>query len=141
MIEGISLGQISAALAFVLALWGSIELVVKKISTPFKKIEETINTVDKKVDTLAENYFQQMKILKDSQAAMIRDKIKNYYFKEAVKNKCITAQDHEVVNTLYESYTDLGGNGLITKEMDFINGLPIVDELPKKSTRKKTTIK
>lgn len=140
MPEGITLGQIAAWLAFFLGLLGSIETIVKRLSAPFKKIEDTINAVDEKVDTLAESYFKQMKVLNDAQATMIRDKINNYYFKEAVKNQCITSKDYEVVNTLYESYKALGGNGIIKTEMEFINGLTVVDELPvKKTTRKKTT--
>ncbi len=65
--------------------------------------------------------------MKEAMKALMRDRILQacrYHF----KNGCITTVDLQVLNALYESYHDLGGDGLVTELVKRVNKLKIVIE-------------
>ena len=57
--------------------------------------------------------------------ALIRDRIHGYYFRKCTERGYITPIEVQIVEELYKNYKEMGGNGLIAKEMDTILGLPI----------------
>ena len=57
--------------------------------------------------------------------ALIRDRIHGYYFRKCMEKGYITPIELEILEQLYNNYVSLGGNGMITKEMETLRKLPI----------------
>ena len=57
--------------------------------------------------------------------ALIRDRIHGYYFRKCMEKGYITPIELEILEQLYDNYVSLGGNGMITKEMETLRKLPI----------------
>ena len=60
--------------------------------------------------------------------ALLRDKINGYYFEKCNTRGFITPTELEIVTALYDSYHKLGGNGLITREIEIINKFPVFED-------------
>lgn len=59
--------------------------------------------------------------------ALIRDRIHGYYFRKCTEKGYITPIELEIVEELYKNYVGMGGNGMITREMETLRNLPIHD--------------
>ena len=59
--------------------------------------------------------------------ALIRDRIHGYYFRKCTEKGYITPIELEIVEELYKNYDSMGGNGMITREMETLRNLPIHD--------------
>ena len=57
--------------------------------------------------------------------ALIRDRIHGYYFRKCMERGYITPIELEILEQLYNNYVALGGNGMISKEMETLRKLPI----------------
>lgn len=103
--ENITIGQIAVALAFVIALWGSIETISKKVSALNKKtMEDALKPTNQKLDNLTE----QIKSV-DLNAT------KNYLV-SALFDAETGHTDPIAISRLYEQYEHyikLGGNSYI----------------------------
>ena len=108
--EKITIGQIAVALAFIVALWGSIETISKKISKAFdasldkklKPLEDKIDKIEKKVNDV------DMNATKNFLLARI----------EETKHGGIDDITRMRVLEQWEHYKSLGGNSFITGELD-----------------------
>ena len=118
MIENITLGQIAVALAFAVSFIASAQTLAKKLTSPLTSIEG-------KVDSLAEETRKHFRLLDEANSALIHDRIEACYYRKAVERGFITMDDYKTVTRLYESYRESGGNGVVAKEMEYINSLPI----------------
>jgi hypothetical protein len=108
--EKITIGQIAVALAFIVALWGSIETISKKISKAFdasldkklKPLEDKIDKLDQKVNTVDMNAT------------------KNFLLARIEETKHGGIDDITRMRMLeqYEHYKALGGNSFIAGEME-----------------------
>lgn len=97
-----------------ITLYKNIHEIKEKLKEPEVRQTERILAVEKKTDALAE-----------AMCALLRVEINNIFTK-ANDDGYITSDNFEIVTKLYESYHNLGGNGVITKEMAIIDGLQIV---------------
>lgn len=93
--ENITLGQVAAALAFIVGLIGSIKYISKEIKN---KIDETLNPINKKIDNL------ELSMTKSHLTDFINDLEHN-----VPKSQIQKLNAHE----LYDKYTGLGGNSYI----------------------------
>ena len=59
--------------------------------------------------------------------ALIRDRIHGYYFRKCTDKGYITPIELEIVEELYKNYESMGGNGMISREMETLRSLPIHD--------------
>lgn len=108
--EKITIGQIAVALAFIVALWGSIETISKKISKAFdasldkklKPLEDKIDKIDKKVNDV------DMNATKNFLLARIEE-TKHGGIDEITRMRMLEQWEH---------YKTLGGNSFITGEME-----------------------
>ena len=59
--------------------------------------------------------------------SLIRDRINCFYFQKCSDRGFITPIELEIVEQLYKSYSAMGGNGMISREMEIIRKLPVFD--------------
>lgn len=59
--------------------------------------------------------------------SLIRDRINCFYFQKCTDRGFITPIELEIVEQLYSSYSAMGGNGMISREMEIIRKLPVFD--------------
>lgn len=108
--DNITLGQISVAIAFIVALVGG----VKYILTDMKKItERALKPTNDKIDNMEKNL--KYEIQKSDLNAT-----KNYLVSTLhdIKNVGISDISKQRFFEQYEHYKDLGGNSYITNEVD-----------------------
>lgn len=112
----------SAGLAALISLFKNIGEIKKKLNEPNEKQDKRISDLEETIThTVTIDKFD---ILVVGMACLLRDGINNH-FAEANKNGYISARELEVIESMFESYTALGGNGVIKHEMDIIRQLPI----------------
>ena len=112
----------SAGLAALISLFKNIGEIKKKLNEPNEKQDKRISDLEETIThTVTIDKFD---ILVVGMACLLRDGI-NAHFDEANKNGYISARELEVIENMFESYTALGGNGVIKHEMDIIRQLPI----------------
>ena len=112
----------SAGLAALISLFKNIGEIKKKLNEPNEKQDKRISDLEEAIThTVTIDKFE---VLVVGMACLLRDGI-NDHFDEANKNGCISARELEVIESMFESYTALGGNGVIKHEMDIIRQLPI----------------
>lgn len=108
--EEITIGQVAVFLAFIVALWGSIETISKKISKAFdssldkklKPLEDKIDKIEKKVNDVDMNAT------------------KNYLLAriEETKHSGIDEVTRMRLLEQWEHYKALGGNSFIAGELE-----------------------
>lgn len=108
--ENITIGQIAVTLAFLVALWASVETIIKKVSKAFdssldkklKPLEEKIDKIDKKVDSVDLNAT------------------KNFLLARIEEAKTERLDDITRMRVLeeWEHYKALGGNSFISGEIE-----------------------
>lgn len=112
----------SAGLAALISLFKNIGEIKKKLNEPNEKQDKRISELEETIThTVTIDKFD---VLVVGMACLLRDGINNH-FAEANKNGYISARELEVIESMFESYTALGGNGVIKHEMDIIRQLPI----------------
>ena len=112
----------SAGLAALISLFKNIGEIKKKLNEPNEKQDKRISELEETIThTVTIDKFE---VLVVGMACLLRDGINNH-FAEANKNGYISARELEVIESMFESYTALGGNGVIKHEMDIIRQLPI----------------
>lgn len=112
----------SAGIAALISLFKNIGEIKKKLNEPNEKQDKRISDLEETIThTVTIDKFD---ILVVGMACLLRDGINNH-FAEANKNGYISARELEVIESMFESYTALGGNGVIKHEMDIIRQLPI----------------
>lgn len=112
----------SAGLAALISLFKNIGEIKKKLNEPNEKQDKRISDLEETIThTVTIDKFD---VLVVGMACLLRDGINNH-FAEANKNGYISARELEVIESMFESYTALGGNGVIKHEMDIIRQLPI----------------
>lgn len=112
----------SAGLAALISLFKNIGEIKKKLNEPNEKQDKRISDLEETIThTVTIDKFE---VLVVGMACLLRDGINNH-FAEANKNGYISARELEVIESMFESYTALGGNGVIKHEMDIIRQLPI----------------
>lgn len=103
--ENITIGQVAVALAFVVALWGSVETISKKVTALNKKtLEEALKPTNEKLDKLTKQIDQ-----------VDLNATKNYLV-SALADAEQGRTDPIALQRLYEQYehyTKLGGNSYI----------------------------
>lgn len=97
-----------------ITLYRNLHEIKEKLQEPEVKQTERIEQLERKNDAVA-----------SALCALLRVEI-NDIFKKVNEDGYITKDDFEIVTKLYESYHALGGNGMISKEMDIIDELQIV---------------
>lgn len=152
-LSNITLGQVSGALLFIAAFIGVVIALVKY----FKKavelsssdlIQRTFNEVKTEIkDTWNEDLtditdelrelavsFERLadndNIQQATLLALAADRIQqayNYYYNTA--DKTIDPRAYDVLDHLYQSYKELGGNGLVKKQMAYIKSLELKEEI------------
>ena len=112
----------SAGIAALISLFKNIGEIKKKLNEPNEKQDKRISDLEETIThTVTIDKFD---VLVVGMACLLRDGINNH-FAEANKNGYISARELEVIESMFESYTALGGNGVIKHEMDIIRQLPI----------------
>ena len=112
----------SAGIAALISLFKNIGEIKKKLNEPNEKQDKRISDLEETIThTVTIDKFE---VLVVGMACLLRDGINNH-FAEANKNGYISARELEVIESMFESYTALGGNGVIKHEMDIIRQLPI----------------
>ena len=112
----------SAGIAALISLFKNIGEIKKKLNVPNEKQDKRISDLEETIThTVTIDKFD---VLVVGMACLLRDGINNH-FAEANKNGYISARELEVIENMFESYTALGGNGVIKHEMDIIRQLPI----------------
>lgn len=112
----------SAGIAALISLFKNIGEIKKKLNEPNEKQDKRISDLEETIThTVTLDKFE---VLVVGMACLLRDGINNH-FAEANKNGYISARELEVIESMFESYTALGGNGVIKHEMDIIRQLPI----------------
>ena len=112
----------SAGLAALISLFKNIGEIKKKLNEPNEKQDKRISDLEETIThTVTIDKFE---VLVVGMACLLRDGI-NTHFDTANKNGYISARELEVIESMFESYTALGGNGVIKHEMDIIRQLPI----------------
>ena len=112
----------SAGIAALISLFKNIGEIKKKLNEPNEKQDKRISDLEEAIThTVTIDKFE---VLVVGMACLLRDGI-NAHFDEANKNGCISARELEVIESMFESYTALGGDGVIKHEMDIIRQLPI----------------
>lgn len=112
----------SAGIAALISLFKNIGEIKKKLNEPNEKQDKRISDLEEEIThTVTIDKFE---VLVVGMACLLRDGI-NDHFDAANKNGYISARELEVIESMFESYTALGGNGVIKHEMDIIRQLPI----------------
>lgn len=112
----------SAGIAALISLFKNIGEIKKKLNEPNEKQDKRISDLEETIThTVTIDKFE---VLVVGMACLLRDGI-NTHFDTANKNGYISARELEVIESMFESYTALGGNGVIKHEMDIIRQLPI----------------
>lgn len=112
----------SAGIAALISLFKNIGEIKKKLNEPNEKQDKRILDLEETIThTVTIDKFE---VLVVGMACLLRDGI-NTHFNTANKNGYISARELEVIESMFESYTALGGNGVIKHEMDIIRQLPI----------------
>lgn len=112
----------SAGIAALISLFKNIGEIKKKLNEPNEKQDKRISDLEETIThTVTIDKFE---VLVVGMACLLRDGI-NTHFNAANKNGYISARELEVIESMFESYTALGGNGVIKHEMDIIRQLPI----------------
>lgn len=112
----------SAGIAALISLFKNIGEIKKKLNEPNEKQDKRISDLEETIThTVTLDKFE---VLVVGMACLLRDGI-NTHFNTANKNGYISARELEVIESMFESYTALGGNGVIKHEMDIIRQLPI----------------
>lgn len=108
--EQITLGQVAVFLAFIVALWGSIETISKKVSKAFdssldkklKPIEDKIDNLEKKVNTVDMNSTKNFLLARIEEA-------KHGGIDDITRMRLLEQWEH---------YKSLGGNSFIAGELE-----------------------
>jgi len=130
--------------AAILNLSKNIKALIEKLSEPEKKQDERIKQNEDFIKLLKderEDYLKSMKHFYDHESisesnfvkindalmSLIRDRINCFYFQKCSERGYITPIELEIVEDLYQAYKDMGGNGMITREMEIIRKLPVFE--------------
>lgn len=116
---------ICGAISTFWACFKTLKEIRKEINKPNAEQDKKIKSLEEKVDAHYKEESEQMALLKLSIASLLRDRINENYFRRALINGYMTPNDIEVVETLYDSYKALGGNGVIKHEIEAMRNLPV----------------
>lgn len=111
MIENITIGQISVAIAFIVAFVGGVKYILSDIK---KIMDKSLKPTNDKIDALETNLTKQIKNT-DLNAT------KNFLvarIEELKNNDDIADSTRQRVYEEYSHYLELGGNGFIQAEID-----------------------
>ena len=86
-----------------------------------KKFSTTIENFAKLEQHTNDNFIK----VNDALTSLIRDRINSYYFIKCTERGFITPIELEIVTDLYTAYSNAGGNGLISREMEIIKKIPV----------------
>lgn len=112
----------SAGIAALISLFKNIGEIKKKLNEPNEKQDKRISDLEEAITHTPT--IDKFEVLVVGMACLLRDGINNH-FDAANKSGYISARELEVIESMFESYTALGGNGVIKHEMDIIRQLPI----------------
>ena len=118
---------LAAGIGAIVSLSQNIKKLAEKLNEPNKRQDAKIEALETKVKDHNKNIDDRVGVLEEAMACMIRDKI-NYYFEKSITRGYITPTDYEIVEKFGEAYFKLGGNGIIHKEMEAIERLPIHEQ-------------
>ena len=119
---------LAAGIGAIVSLSQNIKKLAEKLNEPNKRQDAKIEALESKVKDHNKNIDDRVGVLEEAMACMIRDKI-NYYFEKSITRGYITPTDYEIVEKFGEAYFKLGGNGIIHKEMEAIERLPIHEKV------------
>ena len=133
MLEWLSQGwgyliALAAGIGAIVSLSQNIKKLAEKLNEPNKRQDAKIEALESKVKDHDEKIDDRVGVLEEAMACMMRDKI-NYYFEKSITRGYITPTDYEIVEKFGEAYFKLGGNGIIHKEMEAIERLPIHEQV------------
>ena len=134
-----------SGLGAILSLSKNIKELKDKLEAPQKAQDAKIAALEEKVEQIqdgrvgcgarwehidaTEARFEQMFANNnEAQVALLRDRISSYYFDKCNDKGFITPIELEIVNDLYKAYHQLGGNGMISREMEIINKFPVFND-------------
>ena len=118
---------LAAGIGAIVSLSQNIKKLAEKLNEPNKRQDAKIEALESKVKDHNKNIDDRVGVLEEAMACMMRDKI-NYYFEKSITLGYITPTDYEIVEKFGEAYFKLGGNGIIHKEMEAIERLPIHEQ-------------
>ena len=118
---------LAAGIGAIVSLSQNIKKLAEKLNEPNKRQDAKIEALEVKVKDHNKKIDDRVGVLEEAMACMIRDKI-NYYFEKSITRGYITPTDYEIVEKFGEAYFKLGGNGIIHKEMEAIERLPIHEQ-------------
>ena len=81
----------------------------------------------KRWDEHEKKAYENFKGINNALIALIRDRIHGYYFRKCTEKGYITPIELEIVEELFKNYSAIGGNGMISREMETLRTLPIHD--------------
>ncbi len=94
---------------------------IKLLKDERQEYLDNVKKWDEHERTAAENF----KGINNALIALIRDRIHGYYFRKCTEKGYITPIELEIVEELYKNYSSMGGNGMISREMETLRNLPI----------------
>lgn len=133
----------AGALVTIKQLFKNIKDIKKAIEAPQKAQDEKIAKLEEKVeliqdgrvgcsarwehiDATEERFEKMFENSMEAQTALLRDRI-NSYFDRCNDKGYLSKTELEIVTDLYKAYHKMGGNGLISREMEIINKFPVFD--------------
>ena len=119
---------LAAGIGAIVSLSQNIKKLAEKLNEPNKRQDAKIEALEVKVKDHNNKIDDRVGVLEEAMACMMRDKI-NYYFEKSITRGYITPTDYEIVEKFGEAYFKLGGNGIIHKEMEAIERLPIHEQV------------
>ena len=119
---------LAAGIGAIVSLSQNIKKLAEKLNEPNKRQDAKIEALESKVKDHNGKIDDRVGVLEEAMACMMRDKI-NYYFEKIITRGYITPTDYEIVEKFGEAYFKLGGNGIIHKEMEAIEKLPIHEQV------------
>ena len=136
---------IAAGIGSIMTLSKNIKDIKDKIVQPEKEQDERIKKVEDYIDYLKDGRPEydallmhtaeletenkkSFEVINEALTCLIRDRIHGYYFRKCTEKGYITPIELEIVDSLFTSYKNSGGNGMIAREMDILNKLPVKDK-------------
>ena len=134
----------AGAIVTIRGLFKNIKEIKEKLEAPQRAQDERITQLEERVeqiqdgrvgcgarwehiDATEERFEKMFENSMEAQTALLRDRI-NSYFDRCNDKGYLSKTELEIVTDLYKAYHKMGGNGLISREMEIINKFPVFDD-------------
>lgn len=141
-ISKLTLAEIAQALAFIVALAASVTAIAKYFKTVIKTasdgafqehtdeikkmLREEMESITVQLDEIQKDVNdvkKNQKIHRNALMSLAADRLNTAYNIYHKNPTSLDVETYRVLDKLYSSYSALGGNGVISKQMEYIRGL------------------